>query len=261
MGAFVSIGHVAAYGIARPDAGIKRKPLRVCIPVLRFECRQINAAGCNARRRPGFKPPDRKPQGAQGTGQFVGGHQPVRTHIAHNVAHKDTAAKKGAGAQNDGFRRKNRPARQPHGADCPCIVQQHFGSFALPQKQVGTIFKRRLHDAAVGSAVVLGARRKNRRPFAAVEHTELNGRAVGRPAHLAAQRVNFAYQLPFCRAADRRVARHISYGVQAGTQAQNPRTHARGGQGRLDAGMAGADDGNIISSGGIVHKKAAPLSR
>ena len=58
--------------------------------------------------------------------------------------------------------------------------------------------------------VTLRSRRPHRRTFGTVQHSELNHRVVGHNARIAAQSINFAHDLPFCHAAHRWIARHLS---------------------------------------------------
>ena len=64
-------------------------------------------------------------------------------------------------------------------------------------------------------------------------------------AHLAAQGVDLADDLPLGDAADGRVAAHLGDGVGVHGQEHSAQAHAGGRQGGLDAGMAGPDDDHI----------------
>ena len=61
--------------------------------------------------------------------------------------------------------------------------------------------------------VCLSARRPDGGTAAAIEQLELNPGGVDRAAHQPAQRIDFANQVPFRRAANRRIAGHVRDGV------------------------------------------------
>ena len=73
----------------------------------------------------------------------------------------------------------------------------------------------------------------NGRALACVEHARLDEHVVDRAAHLAAQRVDLAYQVPLARAADGRVARHHRHLIQVQRQKQRLYAHPRRRQRRL----------------------------
>ena len=85
------------------------------------------------------------------------------------------------------------------------------------------------------------------RALGAVEHAELDAGRVDDLAHLAAEGVDLADDLPLGDAADGRVAAHLADGVGVHRQQGGAQPHARGGQGGLDAGVAGADDDDVVS--------------
>ena len=106
-----------------------------------------------------------------------------------------------------------------------------------------------LHHLLVLPPVGLRPQGVHRRPFAAVEHPVLDAGRVCRPPHLAAQRVQLPHQMPLAGAADGGVAGHVAHGVQVDGKDDGLQPQAGGGQSRLNAGVSGADDGNIKLSG------------
>ena len=64
-------------------------------------------------------------------------------------------------------------------------------------------------------------------------------------AHLAAEGVDLADDLALGDAADGRVAAHLRDGVGVHGQQRGAQTQPSRGQGRLDAGMTGADDNHV----------------
>ena len=180
----------------------------------------------------------------------------VGAGILDALADNGAALQIGAGADHGSFDMIYRAGAQHHlgymavfGADC-----HHFG---LPQAQVLRSLQRVLHHLLVATAIRLGTQRPHRRPLAPVQKAVLDAGAVGRPRHFAAQRVQFAHQMPLACAADGGIAGHIAYGVQIDGEANGLQTQTRGSQSRLNTGVSGADDGNIKLSGiKLVHENS-----
>ena len=74
--------------------------------------------------------------------------------------------------------------------------------------------------------------------------------------HLAAERVDFLDQVSLADAADRRVARHLADVVEVQRDHQGVAAHACGGERRLDAGMARADDDHVEAFRKWSHDRA-----
>ena len=68
-----------------------------------------------------------------------------------------------------------------------------------------------------------------------------DGGAVGGPPHLTAESVDLADEMPFGRATDGGIARHLSDAVEIHGEEQRAATHSRGGERRLAPGVTGAD--------------------
>ncbi len=75
--------------------------------------------------------------------------------------------------------------------------------------------------------------------------------------HFPAQRVNLLYELPLGHAADRRAAGHGGQFVKIDCHQQYAATHAGGRQGRLAAGVTGADDNDVVFFRMINHFKTS----
>ena len=73
-------------------------------------------------------------------------------------------------------------------------------------------------------------------------------------AHRAAEGVDLADDLPLGDAADGRVAAHLADGVGVHGQQDGAQPEPGGGQGGLDAGVAGADDDDVIIVNEIGHE-------
>ena len=99
-------------------------------------------------------------------------------------------------------------------------------------------------------AVGLGARTAHRRALAPVEQTKLNSGAIGDAAHQSVQRVYLAHQMAFADAADGGIAGHLAQGGEFVRQQKGFGAGAGGCRGSFAAGMAAADDDDIVSAHG-----------
>ena len=135
--------------------------------------------------------------------------------------------------------RRQRPRRRDAG----------FWRSALFQIQILLAFANPLQPELIRLLVTLRARRPNRRTAFGVEHAELQAGHVGGFSHFAPHRVNFAGQVSLGQTADGRVAGHLADGVRIDGQEQSLAAHPRRRQRRLDPGMAGSDDDDVIFPG------------
>ena len=119
---------------------------------------------------------------------------------------------------------------------------------ALLEPQMLLKLQRMLHDLLIPAAVGLRPQGVYRGAFAAVEHPILDARLIGRAPHFAPQRVQFAHQMAFPRAADGRIAGHIPHRVKAHREAYGIESQPRGGQRGLNPGMTRPDDRDITFS-------------
>ena len=105
-----------------------------------------------------------------------------------------------------------------------------------------------LHDLLVPPPVRLGPEAVDRGALAPVQEPVLDAGGVRRPGHLAPQGVQLPDQVALAGAADGRVAGHVAHRVQVDGKTDGLPPQPGRGQGCLDAGVAGADDRNIIFS-------------
>jgi len=96
-----------------------------------------------------------------------------------------------------------------------------------------------LHGEAIKFLISLRPERLHRKAFAGVQHPHLYESTVDVARHLAAERIDLAHKVAFCRAADGGVAGHQGYIIEIKGDEQRPGAHARRGQRRLAAGMSG----------------------
>ncbi len=83
----------------------------------------------------------------------------------------------------------------------------------------------------------------------AIEHAELDRRAIGRPPHDTAEGVDLADHGALRDPADGRIAGHLTDGVEVGGKEENLRTQPSRHDGRFGAGVAGADNNQIVVDG------------
>ena len=137
------------------------------------------------------------------------------------------------------------------GGDPAVFVHLDGGDLPLAEEEAGGGLHLLLHVAVVGGAVGLDPEAVDGGAFALVEHPALEHGGVGGPGHLAAQGVQFPDQVALGGAADGGVAGHVGDGVQGDGEEDDGAAQAGGGKGGLDAGVAGADDGDIVIPCGV----------
>ena len=106
-----------------------------------------------------------------------------------------------------------------------------------------------LHVFLVPPPVRLGPEGPDRRPLALVQEPVLDAARVGGLCHLAPQGVQLPDQMALAGAADGGVAGHVARRVQVDGEHDGLHPQPGGGQGSLNARVAGADDGDIKLSG------------
>ena len=121
------------------------------------------------------------------------------------------------------------------------VLHLNGHDLVLHEKQVFLPLKRVLHILSVFNAVGLCTQRVHCRSLAAVEHAVLDAGRVSRTRHLTAERIYLAYKVSLSCSADRRIARHIAYGVQIDRKTRCFCTQTCCSQRRLNTGMTGAD--------------------
>ena len=122
---------------------------------------------------------------------------------------------------------------------------QPFHDF-LAQREVLLFFDAELQCKLVGLLVRLRTGAVHCGAFAAIEHAELDAGFIDNPAHFAAERVDLAHDLSLGDAADGRVATHLADGIAVHCEQGGVGSHSRGSQRRLNAGVSGADDNDVV---------------
>ena len=157
------------------------------------------------------------------------------------------------GGDNHGAGLHRSPVAQHDPGHAAVPADRKRGYLRLPDTQIGFVLKHFPHPEAVQFLVHLRARRPHRRTARGIQQAELYAGRIGQLAHHAAQSVDLAHQVTLGDAADGRVAAHLRHQVQVhgdhgGAQA-NPRAGAR----RFTAGVAGADDNDVVPVGHWYH--------
>jgi hypothetical protein len=101
------------------------------------------------------------------------------------------------------------------------------------------------HPISVESLVGLRPWRPDGGAATAIQQLELNTGGVDSTPHQAAQRIDFAYEMPLGRAADRRVARHVRDGILRQRTEPNMRAKACRRVRRLAACVPRTDDDHV----------------
>ena len=163
-------------------------------------------------------------------------------------AEVNAPAQKRSGREDHGARAKVAAVRgrDARGARA---VQQQPADHPLGELERREALEQRAHGTAVQRAVALGARGPYGGSLGAIEHPELDGRAIGGPAHDAAERIDLAHDGALRDAADGGIARHLADRVEVGREEQRRGAESGGHDGGLAAGVAGADDDHIVVKG------------
>ena len=158
------------------------------------------------------------------------------------------ALQKRPGTQNDGRRVIFRPGLSCNAANDPLSVfrlSYQPDNLFLTQRQVRLLFAEVLGFVPIEGFIRLSARPLHGGTFAPVEHSELNPGLVDKPSHDAAQSVDFANDLPFSDAPDRRVAAHHPDCIEVPGQQRSFRANSSGGAGCFYTSVSAANDQNV----------------
>ena len=160
-------------------------------------------------------------------------------------ADMDLAGEEGTRGQHDGRRMEGQAGLGDRAADGAVLDDQIIDG-SLEQRQVGLRFHRTADRTAVQRTVGLAARGAHGRPLRRIERAPLDAGAVGGPGHHAAQRIDLLDQMTLADAADGRVAAHRADRFHVVRQQQRARTRAGRSERCLGAGMAAADDDDVV---------------
>ena len=231
----------------------KREGVWVALQFLAFKAREINGCPMQTWGRAGFHASHVKTQFTQTFGQGIAGKFTGPASLDGMVTDMYPSTEEGTGRQN------HRPTAIPeagvigHPHD-PAVFNLQPLDHGLLEIQARRLLQNAFHSRMVTRLVVLGTRRVNRRPFFGVQRAILDSGLVGDPGHLATKRIDFLDQLAFGHAPDGRTAGHGRHFVQIDDRQKNGASHARRRQGRFTAGVAGANDDDVVCSGKGCHR-------
>ena len=252
VGGGIGVGQPAHRPVLRRLRRLKGEGEHPLVPRLYLHLGEIHAAGVHPGGRTRLEPPQAQAQPFQALGQGEGGGQAVGAGGAGHIPHDGAAPQVGTRGHHHRPHPVHRPVCGAHGGD-PAAFGIDIGDLRLLHPQALLLFQGVLHDLLVPPPVGLRPEGPHRRALAPVEQPVLDARPVGGPCHLSPQGVQLPHQVALARAADGRVTRHVAHRVQIDGEAQGVQPQPRRGQGGLDARVARADDGNIVTSCFVIH--------
>ena len=160
------------------------------------------------------------------------------------VAHVDEAAQERSG-RHDGRATRERRAVLQRQAGQPAASHGEPCGRALPHGEVRRRIEDLRHLRGVEGFVRLAAEPAHGGSPRAVEHLELDRRAIRDEPHRATQRVDLAHDLSFREAPDRGVAAHAPDRRALPREEKRLFSEARRGERGLTTGMAPSDDDDV----------------
>ena len=124
-------------------------------------------------------------------------------------------------------------------------TDHQLGHFRLLDVQIRLGLQHLAHLQAVLLLVALRARRPHGRPARSIQQAKLDSDRVGHLAHDAAQRVDFANEVPLGDATHGGIARHLRDEIDVEGEQRGLQPHAGSGHRSLASGMTGADDNDV----------------
>ena len=239
-----------------------RDPLRgeaewpwIRVAELFLALREVDGSAIEATGRPSLETSQLKAERRQAVAERLGRLIAGPAAAGLRLAGVHDRLEERAGRQNHRRCAIERVAAGPD-ADDPArfVLEDDRLDGFLSQREVIGLFDPVLERELVQLLVRLGSRRMHRGALRLIQHAELETGDVGDPAHLAAERVDLADDLPLGDAADRGIAAHRADGVGAHREEGGAQAHPRGCQGRFGAGVAGADDDHVVVVGQCRHR-------
>ena len=225
--------------------GIKGERNRLGIPVLAGRLREIDGFPVEPRRGAGLEAAHREPQPPQRVRKAHGGEFPRPPGGVAHQPHVDQPLEEGPGGEHH---------RLAPVADVDVRIDPHrrvpFRDDRVDDRLLHVEALRRLQrllqPEAVQLLVGLGPRRADGRPLAGVQLPELDPGGVDVARHLAAQGVDLPDEVPLRQPPDRGIARHQADGVRIDGEEEGGAAHPGRGERRLAAGMAAADNDDVV---------------
>ena len=244
---FVRVGQPAWHLLARPLVAHEREVARLLVARLDLHLLVVERAGVDAGRRARLEAHEPDARRLERVRELHGRALPVRTAAVGVLSDDDAALEIRARRHDDGRREVDLPRLDEDAAHGLLVLgQQQVRDEDLLDVEVLRLLTGLLHRELVELLVRLCAQCVDSRPLACVEHAELDAGLVRIDAHLAAERIELAHEMAFARAADRRVAGHQGNIIHRERRQKRPAADARSSQRRLHAGMASANDDDIV---------------
>ena len=212
---------------------------------LPFQPRPIDRASIETGQRARLEAAHRQFKRAQLNGKFRCRMliDPATGHPLQTTEHD--AAQKSARRQHNGPSGKLLAIRQTdagHSARRIEIERDHLPADDLHQLMRP---KQRLHRAAITEAIGLDTRPPDSSTLARVEHAAMDRGGIGRSAHDAIERIDFANEMPLPQPANRWIAGHLTDAARVGRDQSHMRTTARSRRSSLRPGMAAAYNDHV----------------
>ena len=244
---FVGVADEALYLLPVDPIGLKRKRDGTFVSGLALEFRIVYRAPVEARRSARLQSPRAKTDCSNRVGESYRSGLAAAAGLKSLAPHVDQPVEESPRSKHDRARFDEPPICKLD-PRCARVCDLYLGDLAFDD---GEVFRKREpapHLRAVKVPVRLRARRLHGGAAAAVEQAELNSGRIDDLPHYAAERVDFADQVAFGYAADRRVAAHLPDGVPVDSDERGLRAEARGDISRLTTGVARADHNDIKCS-------------
>ena len=245
--------------------GHEREGLGVVVAGVDLAAVVVNRTSAESRRRARFEPPDPKAQpqqcGADAGRGSLAGSPAWRLCLArvHDGLQERT------GGDDHGRCPVDEAAAYPHagheGSSCGAGFGEDIFHLILSQVQIVLLFQDAFDLLLIGLLVGLGPGAVHGRAFAAVEHAELQAGGVGDTPHRTAQGIDFSSDLSLGDSADRRVAAHLSHGIEVGCQQSHVRAETRGSQRGLRTCVPAADHEDVVGAHGHPHRLGSVVTR
>src|SRR6267378_4701272 len=159
----------------------------------------------------------------------------------------NATAEESAGCDDDGARAEATSVfRLDPGDPRAGLVEEQICDHPLREVEGRESLEQRAHRATIERPVALRARGPDGRALGAIQHAELNGRAIGGAAHDAAQCIDLADDGTLGDSTNSRIAGHLADRIQDGSEQQSLGSEARRHGSGLGAGVATTDDDYVI---------------
>src|SRR5438552_15424149 len=236
-----------AWQLPRPlNPLVEREAVIIRVSVFALDLRPIDAAPVDPRRGPGLEARCCK-------SKCINMLRDIDRRLIASAprrdlrirAEMDPPAQEGPGRDDDGARAERPPVAGDDSCDARALEDQSR-HHALRQLDVRKRLEQGPHGAAVQRPVALRAWGPDSRPLGAVEHPELDRRAIGGPPHDPAEGIDLAHHGALRDPADGGIAGHVADGVEVGGEQESVGAQAGGHDGGFRAGMTGAYNDYII---------------